>query len=67
MVILESERLVMRNYRESDLADYHEMMSNKDFRKEAEKPNAMWLDGQMRDRLEFAINRDEYADICRRK
>ena len=30
------------------------------FRKEAEKIKALWLDGQMRDRLEFAINRDEY-------
>jgi len=30
------------------------------FRKEAEKLKAMWLDGEMRDRLEFAINWDEY-------
>jgi len=30
------------------------------FRKEAEKPEASWLDGKMRDRLEFALNRNEY-------
>ena len=30
------------------------------FRQEADKPQSMWLDGQMRDRLEFAINRDEF-------
>ena len=30
------------------------------FRQEADKPKAMWLDGQMRDRLEFALNKDEY-------
>ena len=36
------------------------VMAKVGFRKEAEKPSAMWLDGQMRDRLEFAINRDEY-------
>ena len=33
------------------------------FRKEAEKISAMWLDGQMRDRLEFALNRDEYMKM----
>ena len=33
------------------------------FRKEAEKPSAMWHDGQMKDRLEFAINRDEYKPL----
>ena len=37
------------------------VMAKVGFRQEAEKPKAMWLDGQMRDRLEFAINRDEYA------
>lgn len=36
------------------------VMAKVGFRKEAEKPSAMWLDGQMRDRLEFALNRDEY-------
>ena len=36
------------------------VMEKAGFRKEAEKLKAMWLDGQMRDRLEFAINRDEY-------
>jgi len=35
-------------------------MAKVGFRKEAEEINAMWLDGQMRDRLEFAINRDEF-------
>jgi len=37
------------------------VMAKAGFRKEAEKLNAMWLDGQMRDRLEFAINRDEFV------
>ena len=36
------------------------IMAKVGFRKEAEKLRAMWLDGEMRDRLEFAINRDEY-------
>jgi len=30
------------------------------FRKEAEKIQAMWFDGQMQDRLEYAINKNEY-------
>jgi RimJ/RimL family protein N-acetyltransferase len=75
MVTLKSERLIMRDYNESDLPEYHRMMSDREniptqkvmvkvgFRKEAEKPNAMWLDGQMRDRLEFALNRDEYLKM----
>ncbi|MCL2499755.1 MAG: GNAT family N-acetyltransferase [Defluviitaleaceae bacterium] len=36
------------------------VMAKTGFRKEADKPAAMFLDGKMRDRLEFAINRDEY-------
>ena len=36
------------------------VMAKLGFRKEAEKLNAMWHDGQMRDRLEFAINRNEF-------
>jgi len=36
------------------------VMKKVGFRKEAEKIQAMWLDGQMRDRLEFAINKNEY-------
>ena len=36
------------------------VMKKAGFRQEAEKPQAIWLDGQMRDRLEFAINREEY-------
>ena len=39
------------------------VMEKVGFRKEAEKPGAMCLDGQMRDRLEFALNRDEYMKI----
>ena len=35
MVRLESDRLIMRNYRKSDLADYHKMMSD--------KTNMYWL------------------------
>jgi len=31
------------------------------FRQEADKIGAEWHDGKMKDRLEFAINRDEYA------
>ena len=37
------------------------VMDKAGFRKEAEKPNSMWLDGQMRDRLEYALNKDEYT------
>jgi len=37
------------------------VMAKLGFRKEAEKLNAMWLDGQMRDRVEFAINKNEFA------
>ena len=40
------------------------LMTKVGFRQEADKIKAMWLDGQMRDRLEFAINRDEYTEIC---
>ncbi|MCL1786612.1 MAG: GNAT family N-acetyltransferase [Defluviitaleaceae bacterium] len=36
------------------------VMAKVGFRKEAEKRRAMWLNGAMRDRLEFAINRDEW-------
>jgi len=36
------------------------VMAKLGFRKEAEKLAAMWHDGQMRDRLEFAINKNEY-------
>lgn len=32
------------------------------FRKEAEKIKAQWHDGQMKDRLGFAMNRDEYME-----
>ena len=39
------------------------VMEKVGFRQEAEKLQAMWLDGQMRDRLEFAINRDEYVKL----
>lgn len=38
------------------------VMAKVGFRKEAEKLRAMWLDGQMKDRLEFAINRDEFME-----
>jgi len=36
------------------------VMAKLGFRREAEKINAMWHDRQMRDRLEFAINRNEF-------
>jgi len=36
------------------------VMEKLGFRKESEKLSAMWLDGQMRDRVEFALNRDEF-------
>jgi len=36
------------------------VMAKAGFRQEAEKIQAMWHDGQMRDRLEFAINKDEF-------
>jgi len=37
------------------------VMAKAGFRKEAEKLKAMWHDGQMRDRLEYAINKDEFT------
>jgi len=37
------------------------VMEKVGFRQEADKPEAMWLDGKMQDRLEFAINRGEYV------
>jgi len=36
------------------------VMEKVGFRKEAEKIKARWYDGQMRDRVEYAINRDEF-------
>ena len=36
------------------------VMAKVGFRKEAEKIKASWHDGQMKDRREFAINKDEY-------
>lgn len=36
------------------------VMKKAGFRKEAEKIQAQWHDGQMKDRLEFAINRNEF-------
>ena len=36
------------------------VMAKVGFRKEAEKIQAQWHDGKMKDRLGFAINRDEY-------
>jgi len=41
-------------------ASTQRVMAKLGFRKEAEKLNAMWHDGQLRDRLEFAINRGEF-------
>ena len=37
------------------------VMEKAGFRQEAEKIGAMWLDGEMRDRLEFAINKEEFT------
>jgi len=39
------------------------VMAKAGFRKEAEKIKAQWHDGQMKDRLGFAINKDEYMCI----
>ena len=39
------------------------VMEKLGFRKEAEKLSAMWHDDQMRDRLEFAINRNEFTQM----
>ena len=36
------------------------VMEKAEFRKEAERIKAQWHDGQMKDRLGFALNRDEY-------
>ncbi len=43
------------------------VMAKAGFRKEAEKIKARWYDGQMRDRLEFAINRDEFMQWYNKK
>lgn len=37
------------------------VMEKAGFRKEADKPKSQYHDGAMKDRLEYAINRDEYA------
>ena len=37
------------------------VMMKAGFRKEAERIKAAWHDGQMKDRLGYAINRDEYS------
>jgi len=39
------------------------VMAKAGFRKEAEKLEAMWHDGQMRNRLEFAINKNEFMQM----
>ena len=39
------------------------VMSKAGFKIQAEKTSVMWLDGQMRDRLEFVINKDEFMQI----
>ena len=39
------------------------VMAKVGFIKEAEKIKAQWHDGQMKDRLGFTINRDEYMEI----
>jgi len=41
------------------------VMAKLGFRQEAEKIKAQWHDGKMKDRLEFAINRDEYRGECK--
>lgn len=47
----------------SDNIPTQKVMQKVGFRKEAEKIKSKWHDGQMKDRLEFAINRDEYKII----
>ncbi len=71
MVTLESERLILRDYRDSDLPSYHRLLTD--------KKNMYWLvelgwfmlpehqnHGYMTEAvkrvLEFAINRDEYTE-----
>ena len=43
-----------------DNAPTQKVMAKVGFRKEAEKLQSQWHDGQMKDRLEFAINKNEY-------
>jgi ribosomal-protein-alanine N-acetyltransferase len=43
------------------------VMEKVGFRKEAEKIKARWYDGQMRDRVEYAINRDEFMQMYSEK
>ena len=38
------------------------VMEKVGFRKEAERIQAKWHDGKMKDRVEFAMNRSEYMD-----
>jgi len=52
-------RVVTACFKEN--AATQKVMAKVGFRKEADKLQAMWHDGQMRDRLEFAINRDEFT------
>jgi len=41
------------------------VMAKLGFRKEADKIKAQWHDGVMKDRLEYAINKDEYLNLYR--
>jgi ribosomal-protein-alanine N-acetyltransferase len=51
-------RMVTGCYKENQPTQ--RVMAKTGFRQEAEKIKAQWHDGKMKDRLEFAINRDEY-------
>jgi len=51
-------RVVTACFKEN--APTQKVMEKLGFRKEAERIKAMWHDGEMRDRLEFAINKNEY-------
>jgi ribosomal-protein-alanine N-acetyltransferase len=46
-----------------DNAPTIKVMQKAGFRKEAEKIKARWYDGEMRDKVEYAINRDEFMQM----
>jgi ribosomal-protein-alanine N-acetyltransferase len=54
-------RVVTACYKEN--VPSHKVIIKAGFRQEAEKIQAMWHDGQMKDRLEFALNRNEFMKI----
>ena len=70
-MVMETERLMLRDYREDNCIRINtgchkendasrKVLEKAGFRKEAEKIKAVYHDGVMKDRLEYAINKDEF-------